>query len=444
MRRGTRITLILAVCLVLAFSTVSLAAVKTLTMYHAFTSNTLEALKGLIADFEAEHPGIKVKPQFVGDALMQKLQAAVAAKDPPDLAWTHGGEYGVFAQTDTIYKMEDFIRRPDGLSDEDLDDFFPVMKTYCEYNYDDQWWVLPVNATTITFVYNADMFAAAGIDPENPGIETWEDFAVAAGKLSDPQKGIWGFHIPVYTGGMAGYFDWIFRPFIWAAGGKYISDDLQSVAFDSPEAKEAVRFFYDLMHKHKGGTISPADQAFNMGKVAITLDGPWSIPQFEKLRFPWRAMLYPVGPSGKRYHPSAGEPVAIFKDAKHPEEAWLFVKFWMRPDNMAKWAIASGYLPTRRSVLDDPVYVEHIQKTPGLEYFVKGLEYGTVSEYVPSWNKVIDTYAAAVELIMNNKVTLDKGLEDAAAKANEAIQTYWQDYPEEYEEVMSRLPGRAE
>jgi len=55
------------------------------------------------------------------------------------------------------------------------------------------------------------------------------------------KKGIWGFHIPVFSGGMAGYFDWIFRPFIWAAGGKYISDDLQSVAFDSPEAKEAVQ-----------------------------------------------------------------------------------------------------------------------------------------------------------------------------------------------------------
>ena len=108
-------------------------------------------------------------------------------------------------------------------------------------------------------------------------------------------------------------------------------------------------------------------------------------PQFNNLRFEWRAMLYPVGPFGHA-STSAAEPVVIFKDAKYPEEA-EFLKFWVRPDNLAKWAITSGYLPTRRSVMDSPDYMKVIE-APGLAVFVKQVwRYcGDCSGY----NKIVD------------------------------------------------------
>ncbi|NLJ74099.1 MAG: ABC transporter substrate-binding protein [Firmicutes bacterium] len=425
-----------------SISGLAAAQTKTITLYHAFTSNTLLALRNLINDFQKENPNIKVKAEYVGDALIQKLQAAVAAGNPPDISWLHSGEHAEFARGGAIYKIQDFMEGPNGLTQEEIDDFFPIMKSYMEYNYDGQWWGLPVNATTMTFVYNKDMIRAAGIDPDNLNIDTWEDFAKVTSQISNPAKGEWGMFIPVFSGGMSSYFDWFFRPFIWAAGGKYVNDDLTTVAFDSPEAKKAVQFFYDLMHEYQGGTISPGAQAFEMGKVAFTLEGPWSIPGFNRLRFDWGAALYPLGPSGERFQPSAGEPVVIFKDAKNPDEAWEFIKFWIRPDNMAKWAITSGYLPTRRSVLEDPLYKTEVEKTPGLEIFVQGLEYGFESETTPAYNRVVDIYANAVELIMNQKIGIDEGLEEAAAEANAAIAQYWLDNPEEYKDLMERLPNR--
>ena len=195
-----------------------------------------------------------------------------------------------------------------------MNDFFPIMKTYMEYNYDGNWWGLPVNATTMAFVYNADMVRQAGYDPDNLQVETWEEFAEFAASLTNARDGIYGLHVPVYTGGLASYFDWFFRPFVWTAGGKFVEDDLQTVAFDSPEAKEAVQFFYDLIYTYEGGTC------LRLARLStwVGCHPPrWSLvhPQFNNLRFEWRAMLYPVGPSGQRFHPSAAEPVVIFKDA---------------------------------------------------------------------------------------------------------------------------------
>lgn len=438
-KKLTASLLVVLICVTLA-SAVGFAQTKTITMYHAFTSNTLVALRNLINDFQKEYPHIRVRAEYVGDALNQKLQAAVTAGNPPDLAWLHSGEHTEYARTGAIYNLsETFINGPNGLSQEELDDFFPIMKTYMEYNYDGNWWGLPVNATTMAFVYNADMVRAAGYDPDNLQVETWEEFAEFAASLTNAREGIYGMHVPVYTGGLASYFDWFFRPFVWSAGGKFISDDLQTVAFDSPEAKEAVQFFYDLIYTYEGGTLSPPSQAFDMGKVAIHLDGPWSIPQFNNLRFEWRAMLYPIGPSGERFHPSAAEPVVIFKDAKHPEEAWEFLKFWIRPDNLAKWCITSGYLPTRRSVMESEDYQKVVEETPGLATFVQALEYGAAAEITPEYNKIIDEYTAAVELILNQKADLDEAIDAAAAKCNEIIAQYWRDNPQEYEDLMKVL-----
>ena len=133
-KKLTASLLVALMCLTLA-SAVGFAQTKTITMYHAFTSNTLLALRNLINDFQKEFPNIRVRAEYVGDALNQKIQAAVTAGNPPDLAWLHSGEHSEYARTGAIYNLsETFISGPNGLSEEELNDFFPIMKTYMEYN----------------------------------------------------------------------------------------------------------------------------------------------------------------------------------------------------------------------------------------------------------------------------------------------------------------------
>ncbi|NUM73244.1 extracellular solute-binding protein, partial [candidate division KSB1 bacterium] len=59
---------------------------STLTFWHSFVASTIPALEELIEKFEASHPGIEIKAQYVptGDALVQKLITAIQSQTAPD------------------------------------------------------------------------------------------------------------------------------------------------------------------------------------------------------------------------------------------------------------------------------------------------------------------------------------------------------------------------
>ena len=89
--------------------------------------------------------------------------------------------------------------------------------------------------------------------------------------------------------------------------------------------------------------------------------------------------------------------------------------------------------------MDSPDYMKVIEETPGLAVFVEGLEYGATAEITPEYNKIVDEYTAAVELILNQKADLDEAIDTAAAKSNAIIAQYWRDNPQEYEDLMKVL-----
>ncbi|MGE5551212.1 MAG: ABC transporter substrate-binding protein [Bacteroidota bacterium] len=399
----------------------------TIRFMHSLVNATMPALTKLLRNFEAENPDIHVVHEFVGDALREKLMTTVAAGQPPDVAWVHADYLYDLARCDAIYPMDRFLNGPEGLTEADLKDIPPGLiemasvkdaKTGKMVLYS-----MPLEATTLCIIYNKELMAAAGMDPENPPIDTWDDFGKAAAKLTDPAKKQWGFFIPSWgPGSLAGWFDWQFRPFIWAAGGKFINDEGTRVLFNEPAAVKAVQFWYDLKYKYKGGTETPGDAGFNGGKVAMQIEGPWSIPTFEKLRFKWGAALLPKGPKARRA-PLGGEYLVVFKKSAHPEAAWKLIKYWTSSRVQAQWAIDSGYLPMRTSVMNDPAYKVYTKKVPGLLKFVEELKYAYPSESIPvNGSKIIDEFAYAMDRILKQKGTIKAILDEAAAKCNQYLQ----------------------
>ncbi|MGE5529976.1 MAG: ABC transporter substrate-binding protein [Patescibacteria group bacterium] len=398
----------------------------TIRFMHSLVNATTPALNKMLKDFEAENPGIHVVPEFVGDALKEKLMTTVAAGEPPDVAWVHADYISELAKNDVIYPLDTFIKGKDGLTDADLKDIPPGLiqmasdmdkktKKYVLYS-------MPLETTTLCIIYNKDLFKAAGMNPEKPPIDTWDQFGKAAKKLTDPAKKQWGFFIPCWgSGSLSGWFDWQFRPFIWAAGGKLINDEGTKFLFNSPEGLKAFQFWYDLKYKYKGGTETPGDAGFNGGKVAMQIEGPWSIPVFQKLPFKWGAALLPKGPKYRRA-PLGGEYLVIFKKSAHPEAAWKLIKFWTSTKRQAQWAIDSGYLPMRTSVMKDPAYVEYCKKVPGLLTFVEELKYAYPSEGIPvNWSKCVDEIAETMDRILKQKGVLKDLVDAAAAKCNQYL-----------------------
>ncbi|MDX1429214.1 MAG: extracellular solute-binding protein, partial [Rhodothermales bacterium] len=159
-----------------------------LTFWHSFVSATIPALEELIEQFEAEHPEIDVRAQYVptGDGLVQKLVAAVQSRTAPDIAWIHTDFLDKLVLADAIYPMRTFIDRSDGLTEEELADFYPGLLQNASWR--DTLYALPMEATSLALVYNKDLFRNAGLDPGRPPA-TWDELATFAQRLTRDSDG---------------------------------------------------------------------------------------------------------------------------------------------------------------------------------------------------------------------------------------------------------------
>lgn len=137
---------------------------------------------------------------------------------------------------------------------------------------------VPVNFYKTVLFCRADLFRAAGLDPNRPP-RNWDELYDYAQRLTVPEKGQYGFGLPRTTWETS----WMMMDFVWQAGGEMIRqlpDGQWRVAFDSPAGVETLRFYQKLAHtswqrngKSYTGVVSPStdelSKQFNEGKIAM-------------------------------------------------------------------------------------------------------------------------------------------------------------------------------
>ena len=352
--------------------------VTTVRFWHSFVATTRPALDALIERFEEEHPGIRVNAQYVptGDGLVHKLVSAVQSGTAPDVSWVHADFLGRLVQADAIYPMHHFLEGEDGLTREELDDFLPGLLRTAEWQ--DTLYGLPMEATLLALVYNRDHFREAGLDPDRPPA-TWDELRTYTERLTrdvdgDGKVDRHGFYVPVFSasGPLNIWMNLQWSTFLWQAGGYVIDEDQRQVLYGSEAGARALAFWKDLYYMmDKPGNSITYDLSFVSGSVSMIMDGPWDLPRFRKIEnFDWDIAPLPAGPKGEATY-LAGEHMAIFRQSRHPDAAWTFVKWVIQPENQAFFSKESGYLPVRQSTLELRAYQEALAEDDRLRAFVE-------------------------------------------------------------------------
>lgn len=399
----------------------------TITFWHSFVSATVPALNALIARYESENPRIKIKAQYVpsGDALVQKLITAVQSETAPDISWIHSNFLEALVNADAIYPMNDFIQGESGLPQEDLDDIYPALMQYASFR--GTLYSMPMEATNMALIYNKKMLRAAGLDPESPPAN-WEELHTYATRLtldenSDGRNEQVGFFLPVFpaSGPLGGWMVWNWLPYLWQAGGDVIDEAQVEVQFNSEAGVAALSLWQKIYQDLQLRTFtSDFDVAFAAGRLAMAMDGPWNLPRFNDLLkdLDWAFAPLPAGPQG-RGTIVGGEYLAIFKQCDHPDEAWKFVKWIIRPDVQAFWSMKSGYLPMRRAVNDIPEFKSYLKAHPNFAVFVEQMEYARAQRPIDYHSLEIDrNLALALEKATVGGMDPKAALDEAAAKSN--------------------------
>jgi multiple sugar transport system substrate-binding protein len=403
----------------------------TLTFWHSCVSSTVPALNELAAKFHEEHPDIEIKPQYVptGDALIQKLITSVQSNTAPDISWIHANFLQDIIEGDAIYQMDEFIHGPDSLPAADYNDIFPALLQ--EAKWRGVLYSVPMEATGIALLCNRELFRNAGLDPERPP-KTWEDLRQYARKLSLDRNGDGkyeqvGFFVPVFpsSGPLGDWMVWQWYPFLFQAGGDVINREQTQVLYNSDAGIMALTLWKDI-YDDLGLNRFTIDYevAFASKTLAMTLDGPWNIPRWKQLKnLDWTIVPLPAGPA-KRATIVGGEYLAIFKQTRHPREAWTFVKWMIRPDVQAMWSMKSGYLPVRHAVHNIKEYKDFLEANPQLKAYVDQLDVAQAPSPIDYHGLKISRHLAeAIE-----KATLGKGdpkivLDEAAKKSNQLLQS---------------------
>jgi sn-glycerol 3-phosphate transport system substrate-binding protein len=358
------------------------------------------------------------------DQLQAKLLAAVAAGNPPVVTMVDYKNVPYYAQQGVFEPIDNFA------SADDMKDFIPGLLT--DLTFHGKVYALPFNRSTQGLYYNKDLFKAAGLDPEKPP-ETWEDVIAYSKKISDPSKKQYGIYS---TGNM----QWYFEPIVYQYGGK-ISDDNCNFVFNSDAGIKAAKMLQGMVSDKLAiapsvltGTWDQQAVEFVQGKVAMMRQST-AIQGYigQTVSFAWGFAPFPGGPAGRAVT-SGGGNVAISAKAT-PEQkaaAWDFIKFLTSTKQSAQFHMATGYMPTRYSVMQLPEVQDFYKTHPSWLVSVKQLDYvkptacGILNN--PQWAPTIQP--ALDQIFLNNedvKTVLDKAVSDlnvgidAARQANKLI-----------------------
>lgn len=312
-----------------------------------------EGTKQLISEFEAANPNIKVEGvPAPSNEILARLQADVVAGRTPDVAQIVFADYEFAINNLGVKALEDLISprelqahyiglHPRGLALAQLN-----KKTYG----------LPYVFSTPVLFYNAEVFKAAGLDPNKPP-RTWKEVKQYALQIKNKANKA-GIFVACH-----GAFDWMFQSILLSNGGRVLSEDRKSLSFAEAPALEAIKMLRDLVDSGAHPNLAAADAqaamaAGNLGMYLQTSALQNFLLNSAKDKFELRAAKMPAFGTKTARPVNSGSGVFIMaKDPLKQRAAWELMKFLTSKRGYTIIASKIGYLPLRTEIVKDPAYL---------------------------------------------------------------------------------------
>jgi multiple sugar transport system substrate-binding protein len=380
------------------------AEATTVSLWHVFNLDTDMIYPGM-RNFNASQSEYKVEPRLVpGVQIVTELIRAIATGSVPDLVTIDSPVVASFSAQGTLTDVTDRVSQSR----------FIKPGVYFKGPWaSGQWrgktYGIPRDANTLGLYYNADLFRAKGLDPDRPP-QTWSELKVAAQKLRDPAKNVYGFGFCA-TEAEEGVFQWL--PFLWQAGGSI--DKL-----DQPEAAAALQYVTDMV-QHDIASKDVINQSqyevtntFMAGNIAIIQGGPWELPRMSKTaKFEWRLAPLPVKDDKKiKADCLGGYDFVIPKGAAQVEGAFRFIEFMSNPAVLNEGWKSGRIAPREDVTVQDPLWPQAYATYRG------EMAYARPRGPHPQWPDISRPMQVALQQAITGAKPPAEVLKEAAAKVN--------------------------
>jgi multiple sugar transport system substrate-binding protein len=395
--------------------------------YRLWDEQQKEGYEQVMAAFEAKHPNIDVQIELLPyNQYWTKLVTEVVSGTAPDVFWMQPANFPEFVTKGALMDVGPAIEA----SGQALEDYHP--RVVDSYTYEEKLYAVPKDLGVTGMLYNADLFAEAGVEmptepltwaPDGSGtfLPLMQQLTVDANGKHPNEPGFdpanverWGFVSWNHMGRQ--WFHWVV-----SNGGSLITKPYGEFNFNEPKAVEALQWGIDLIEKWH---VSPpatltnpptgkATEMFQRGEVAVFPASNALLPFVApESTFTLGTASLPAGPAG-RVVVVNGLGEAVYSQTEHPEEAAALAAYLASPEAQGIMADGGYVFPAINELV--PNYVQY-WKDKGIDVqpFLESRRGETVGF------PVVNGFAAAqpeINQIFNDMYLGTIGVEEAADTA---------------------------
>lgn len=371
-----------------------------------------------IKEFENENPNINVEPVYQGwSGYLTKFYNWIAAGEQPHVVMLND-----YLQSEMLAKNVPLQRNDieDRLNDE-------IPKQNIAYDKvainGGKHYVVPACVGSFIYYYRKDNFKAAGLDAENPPLDTYDDLfskvlpalkentdvapmGVPVGNPADPVTSFWS----QFYGG-------------WTGNKTWLKSDGGETLWTSSASVDATKQWKKTKNYAAEGALSSGRGEFRPviieGNISMHFDGPWAIPQMndafgkDRSESPMGFSVIPKGPA-ERGSNVGMDGWAVLRD-ENIDAAFKLVNKLASKDVQTNHDRNYGCVPARK---DEAETVEFFQNEPW-PTLVDAIEDGIRRLYHTNTNQVKNMMMKRLQAYWADQTSAKSALETTAQAASQ-------------------------
>ena len=318
------------------------------------TAGEIASFKESIRAFEGQNAGAKVELREVPfEEIRQNIDAALEAGEAPDVFRVTYQDIGFYKSANALLDLSEDLPGNFGEA------FIPGL--WAAVQNDGKPVGVPLHTDVSALVYNKQLLEKAGISSVPDSVDnawTWEEFLDASRKIKRANPGKYAFG---YNWQLAGSYRWL--NWLYSAGGSMVDRSLEQATLDSPETRRTLEFFQTWSReKLYPPSITPKgnypDEIFPSGAFGLLFTGNFLLGDLTQniKRFDFGAMPLP---RDKESATDVGGNALVGTGAtEKPRLAAAFLEFMVSEEQMRRFCIAAGTLPTRTALSEQELPYE--------------------------------------------------------------------------------------
>ncbi len=386
--------------------------IKITVMMQALEAELWQPLE---AKFERENPDIDLEIVEAPNAtnLVEDLytSAFLLGDSPYDLVYLDIVWVPKFAAAGWLKDLSEFV------SEDELQDFLDGDINGGKYQ--GGLYRMPFRSDAGMLYYRTDLLAENGYNPP----ETFEQLKEISENLQKKGVAKWGY---VWQGKQYEGLSAMFVEILEGFGAYWVNPETLEVGLDSEKAIAAVEFLRSTIKEDISppGVTTYAEEEtrrlFQGGEAVFLRNWPYVARLAADSDIAGKYALKPMvhQPGYNSGACQGGWGLGISATTKHPQEAWRVIEFITREDTQREFVLATGYVPSRRSLFNDPAVVAQYSYYPQL---LKVVESSTLRPPIAQYAQASDILQRYLSAALTNTMSSEKAMQAAAAETRRLL-----------------------